>query len=149
MGLFDDVLKGINQGITKIQSTSQEMMQTVSLTSRINSLEAQKTAALTNIGRLVYDKYHRLDEVSEELLKSKVREIVQWEDEIQTLKSEIDALKVQHSADASQAQKSDAMAGCQPTPGFVCPHCEAPANRDKQFCVSCGGVLKQGSECSN
>lgn len=154
MGIFDDVVKGVNDGmkqvgdgITKIQSKSQEMMQSVSLQNRITSLEAKKSVALTNLGKLIYDKYEKNDEVGEDLLKRKVSEIVELEREIELVKAELTTIKAQYDPDMPRSQKSDAMAGYNATPGFACPHCHAPANKDKLFCAYCGGAMS--SEAAN
>lgn len=144
MGLVDDIFKNINQGISEIKDKSQEVMQSISLSSRINSLEAKKTACLVNIGQLVYDKYEKGDEVSEELLKEKVKEIAGIESEIKQARAELEGLKT--DPEAPRSQKAAAAAGYKPTPGFVCPHCQAPANSNKYYCVSCGGSLKEASQ---
>ena len=75
MGFIDDVMKNINQGINDIQNKSQDVMQTVSINARIRSLEERKQQLLVNIGQLVYDKYEKGDEVSEDLLREKVKEL--------------------------------------------------------------------------
>ncbi len=141
MGLVDDIFKNINQGISDIKDKSQEVMQSISLSSRINSLEAKKTAVLVNIGQLVYDKYEKGDEVSEELLKDKVKEVAEFEKEIRLAREELEGLKT--DPEAPRSQKAAAAAGYKPTPGFVCPHCQAPANANKYYCVACGGSLKE------
>lgn len=156
MSFIDDVVKGVNDGIkqvndgiTRIQSKSQEMMQSVNLQNRVTSLEAKKSVALTNIGKLIYDKYEKNDEVGEDVLKRKVNEIVEIEREIELAKAELDTIKAQHDPDLPRSQKAEAMAGYNKTPGFECPHCHAPANQEKLFCAFCGGDLKGGHKKSN
>lgn len=148
MGLFDDVVKNIQGTVEKLQNSSQEVVQTVSLNSRINTLEAKKTACFTNIGRLVYDKYAKGDEVSEELLKDKVKEVQDIENEIDALKADLAGMKAQHDPDVPRSAKADSKAGYTPTPGFECPQCHAPAARDKHFCVYCGSALTEEAEKS-
>ncbi len=144
MGLFDDVINKAKDGINKIQSTAQEMGQTISLNNRINSLEAKKAMALTAIGQLVYDKFEKGDVVTDDLLQEKVKEIVAYEAEIRILRSELDQAKLE--PDAPRSQKAEHMAGWKPTTGFECPSCHAPANIAKYYCVSCGGSLKEAAE---
>jgi hypothetical protein len=141
MGLFEDVVKNVQSTVSKLQNTSQEVVQTVSINSRINSLEAKKTASFTNIGRLVYDKYAKGDEVSDDLLKEKVKEIEEIHKEIDVLKADLAGMKAQHDPDVPRSAKADSKAGYTPTPGFECSQCHAPAARDKHFCVYCGNSL--------
>src|SRR5579884_4131414 len=102
-------------------------MQQLSITNRINSLEGKKQALLINIGQLVYDRYEKGDEVGEDLLKEKVKEIAQIEKEIEAARAELKQCKVA-DPDAPRAEKAAHGAGYKPTPGFQCPHCGAPAN---------------------
>jgi hypothetical protein len=152
MGFIDDVVKGVEsgmkqvgEGINKIQSKSQEMMHNASLQSRITSVEAKKAVALSNLGKLVYDKYEKGDEVGEDVLKRKTTEIAELEKEIELLKAEVEQWKEDHDPDVPQSQKSENVAGYSRTPGFTCPHCQAPANQEKLFCAFCGGELRGGS----
>lgn len=149
MGLLDDVVKGVGDGIksvgdgfNKLQNKTQETMQSLNVENRLRSLEAKKSVALTNLGKLVYDKYEKGDEVGEDVLKRKVGEVVEIEKEIELAKSELSTLKEQNNPDLPQSQKAENRAGYTRTPGFVCPHCQAPANQEKLFCAFCGGELK-------
>lgn len=144
MALFDDVIKKVNDGITKVQTAAQEMTQSITLNNRINSLEAKKTMALTAIGQLVYDKFEKGDVVTDDLLQEKVKEIVSIEHEIKILRSELEQVKLE--PDAPRSQKAEHAAGWKPTSGFECPSCHAPANIGKHYCVSCGGSLKDAAE---
>jgi hypothetical protein len=146
MGFIDDVMKNINQGISDIQNKSQDMMQQMSINTRIKTLEDRKQQLLVNIGQLVYDKYEKGDEVSDDLLREKVKEIAGIERDIDLAKTEMAQVKTE--PDAPRAQKAAYGAGYKPTPGFACPHCGAPANSSKFYCVACGGSLKDGSETS-
>lgn len=153
MGFIDDVVKGVNSGIkqvsdglNKIQSKSQEVMHGVTLQNRITSLEAKKAVALTNLGKLVFDKYEKGDEVGDDVLKRKTTEIAEYDKEIEMLKAELAQYKAEHDPDAPQSQKSENVAGYNRTPGFTCPHCDAPANQEKLFCAFCGGELKGGAK---
>ena len=141
MGFMDDVMKNINQGISEIQNKSQEMMQSIAINNRINSLEGKKQALLINLGQLVYDRYEKGDEVSEDLLKDKVKELAQIERDIDAARAELKLVKLE--PDAPHTEKAAHQAGYKPTPGFHCPHCGAPANATKFYCVSCGGSLKE------
>ncbi len=143
MGIFDDIVHGISREFSRVQERSQEMMQSYSLKGQIRTLEGRKTAALLEIGRLVYEKYQLSKEISEDTLKSQTDEIVGYEHEITVLKAEMEKLKAQYDPDASAAEKTEARAGYSHTPGFTCPHCQAPANSEKSFCPACGGVLGQ------
>ncbi len=142
MSIFDDLVQGINREITRVQAKSQEMLQTYNLSSQIRSLEGRVSALFIEIGKLVFDKYQRDQDVSEELLKEKTEEIVKCEREIASLKAELEATRAQFSPDTPASQRADAKAGYTPTPGFTCPHCQAPASTDKAFCPLCGGSLK-------
>lgn len=149
MGLFDDVVKGVNDGIkqvgeniNKIQNKSQELMQSVGLQNRVTSLEAKKQVALSNLGKLIYDKYEKGDEVGEDVIKRKVTEIAEVEKELELVKAELAQVKATHDPDQPVSSKAENMAGYSRTPGFTCPHCHAPANQEKLFCAFCGGELK-------
>jgi hypothetical protein len=144
MGFIDDAMKGINDTINEIKDKSQEVMSSISLNNRLNSLEGKKTAILINVGQLIYDKYEKGDEVSEDLLKEKVKEIASLEREIVLTRSELEGLRP--ASDAPRSEKAAHASGYKPTPGFVCPHCQAQANIGKAFCVACGGSLKEASE---
>ncbi|MBI4534525.1 MAG: hypothetical protein HY711_11325 [Candidatus Melainabacteria bacterium] len=141
MGIFDDIVQGVGREISRVQARSQEMLQTYSLNSQIRTLEGKITATFIEIGRLVYDRYERKQEVSEDMLKDKTQEIVKYEQEMVVLKAEMEALRVQSDPNAPASQKAEVKAGCAPTPGFCCPHCNSPANKEKSFCPSCGGDL--------
>jgi hypothetical protein len=143
MGIFDEFVQGINREISKVQNRSQEMLQTYNLNSRIRTLEGKRTASMIEIGRLVFEKYERGNDVSEETLKQKTREIVEMEHEITSIKAELDILAAQSDPDTSASQKAEYQAGYKTTPGFECPHCHAPASRDRSFCPACGGNLKE------
>jgi hypothetical protein len=147
MGLIDDVMKNINSGINEIQNKSQEVMQQLTITNRIKSLEERKNALLINIGQLIFDKYEKGDEVSEDLLKEKTKELSQIEKDIESARAE---LKQYRPADpnAPHTEKAAHGAGYKPTPGFQCPHCGAPANSTKFYCVSCGGSLKEAANAA-
>lgn len=146
MGFIDDIAKSVQntvQGVaSEIQNKSQEVMTQLSVSNRVNSLEGKKTALLLNIGHLVYDKFEKGDEVSEDLLREKVREIVQLEKDIELAKAELEAAKVDLN-EAPKSAKAAHATGYKPTPGFNCPHCGAAANSSKFYCVSCGGALKE------
>lgn len=144
MGFIDDVMKNINQGINDIQNKSQEMMNQVSINTRLRSLEERKQQLLVNIGQLIYDKYEKGDEVSDELLREKVKEIAGIERDIDLAKTDLATAKV--DGDVPRSQKAAHSAGYKPTPGFTCPHCGAPANSSKFYCVACGGSLKETKE---
>ena len=145
MGIFDDIVTGINKEIGRVQAKSQEMMQTYQLNAQIRELEGKITAHFIEIGRLMYDQYERNKEVSEETLRAKTAEISEWEREITVLKAELEAVRAQYDPDVSASRKADAKAGYTHTPGFQCPHCQAPANSEKTFCPACGGDLKEST----
>lgn len=152
MGFIDDVVKGVNTGIkqvsdglNKIQTKGQEVVHNVSLQNRITALEAKKSVALSHLGKLIYDKYEKGDEVGEDVIRRKTTEIAEFEKEMELLKAELEEYKAAHDPDVSQSQKSESMAGYSRTPGFTCPHCDAPANQEKLFCAFCGGELKGGA----
>jgi hypothetical protein len=148
MGFIDDIAKTVQSTVSgvasEIQNKSQEVMTQLSVNNRINSLEGKKTALLINIGQLIYDKYEKGDEVSEDLLKDKIKEIVQLEKDIELAKVELASAKVD-SNEAPKSQKAASATGYKATPGFTCPHCGAAANSGKFYCVSCGGALKEGT----
>ncbi len=144
MGFIDDVMKNVNQGISDIQNKSQEMMQTLNINNRINSLEGKKQALLINIGQLIYDKYEKGDEVSEDLLREKTKELAVIEKDIEAARVELKQYKADHP-DAPRTEKAAHQAGYKPTPGFTCPHCGAAANSSKFYCVACGGALKEAT----
>jgi hypothetical protein len=148
MGFIDDIAKTVQNTVSgvasEIQNKSQEVMTQLSVNNRIQSLEGKKTALLINIGQLIYDKYEKGDEVSEELIQEKVKEIVQLDKDIELAKAELAATKVD-SSEAPKSQKAANATGYKPTPGFTCPHCGAPANSGKFYCVSCGGALKEAT----
>lgn len=146
MGIFDDIVQGINREVSRVQARSQEMLQTYTLTSQIKQLESKITSAFIEIGRLTYDKFERNKEVSEDTLREKTAEISAWEREIVSLRAELDAIKAQFDPEMPASQKAEAKAGYTPTPGFNCPHCNSPASQDKAFCPSCGGCLRAEAE---
>jgi hypothetical protein len=145
MGIFDEFVQGINREISRVQNRSQEMLQTYNLNSRVRTLEGKRTASMIEIGRLIFDKYERGADVSEETLKQKTKEIVEVELEITSIKAELDILAAQSDPNTSASQKAEYQAGYKSTPGFECPHCHAPASRDRSFCPACGGNLKDES----
>jgi len=76
MSIIDDLMQGLGKEASKIQARGQELMKAYNLAQEIRELDRKKTAKLIEIGRLVYDKYERQDDISEELLKEKVKETV-------------------------------------------------------------------------
>lgn len=142
MGIFDELVQGVSREISKVQSRSQEMLQVYNLNSQIRTLEGKKSALLIEIGKLVFEKYQRQADVSEDKVKAKTEEIVDLEHQITVLQAELDAVKVQADPNTSASERSQYQAGYNPTPGFTCPHCQAPANMEKSFCPACGGTLQ-------
>lgn len=146
MTIFDDLVQGITKEVSKVQTRSQDMLQSYNLQNQVKDLERKRTAKLLEIGRLVCDKHQRSASVPDDLLKDKTNEIAGYEHEIGLLQAEIDSLKQSADPNASSATKADAKAGYTPTPGFECPRCQAPANREKSFCAVCGEPLKPGDD---
>lgn len=143
MGFVDDFVQGINREINKVQNRGQEMMQTYQLNSQIRVLEGKKAAALIEIGRLVYEKYQRGIDVPDEKLADKAKEIAGFEHEVTVLQAELEQIRVQFDPNKPASQRAEAKAGYSTTPGFTCPHCKAPASREKAFCPACGGSLAE------
>ncbi|MBZ0188783.1 MAG: hypothetical protein K8F91_21245 [Candidatus Obscuribacterales bacterium] len=141
MSIIDDVVQGISKEVNKVQERSQEMFQSFNLSTQVKDLERKKSSKLVELGRLTVDKLHHKKEVSDDLINEKIAEVIGYEEQINVLKSEIDALKVADDPNASTSKRAEAKAGFKPTPGFVCPHCEAPASKEKKFCPACGGNL--------
>lgn len=146
MGIFDELVTGLSKEITRVQSRSQEMVKGYALNSQIRTLERRKSGILTELGRMVFDKYERHLEISEENFKSRTEEIADIDDEIADLQEELEAMQLANDPTASASQKSQAKAGYRPTSGFTCPKCEAPANENKPFCPSCGCSLAGAGE---
>jgi len=146
MGLIDDFVTNISKEVGKVQARSQEMMQTYNLSGQIRELERKKTAKLIEIGRSIFDKYHNNKQVSEETLKDKVNEIGGYDHEIALLQTELDSLRAANDPETPASQRADVKAGFNPTPGFECPTCHAPASKDKAFCPICGNSLKKAEE---
>jgi hypothetical protein len=85
--------------------------------------------------------------VPEDLLKDKTNEIAGYEHEIGLLQAEIDSLKASaEDPNAPNSTRAESKAGYTPTPGFECPRCSAPANREKSFCAVCGESLKRSGD---
>lgn len=146
MGIFDELVTSLGKEITKVQGRSQEMVKTYALTSQVRTLERRKNGILTELGRMVFDKYERHLEISDENFRSRTEEIADIDDEIADLQDELESIQLANDPTASASQKSRAKAGYHPTSGFTCPKCEAPANEDKPFCPSCGCSLGEGKE---
>ena len=143
MGLIDDFVSNIGKEVNKVQSRSQEMLQSFNLQNQIRDIERKKTAKLLEIGRLIYDKYHKDADVSEDTLKEKVAEVAGCEQEINVMQSELDNIKSANDPETPQSKRAETKAGFNPTPGYDCPRCHAPAARDKNFCPTCGEPLKK------
>lgn len=147
MTIFDDLVQGITKEVSKVQTRSQEMLQSYNLVNQVKDLERKRTAKLLEIGRLVCDKYQRSADVPDDLLKDKTNEIAGYEHEIGLLQAEIDSLKAAAAGpNAPNSERTQSKAGYAPTPGFECPRCSAPANREKSFCAVCGEPLKRGGD---
>lgn len=146
MGLIDDFVQGVSREVSKVQTRGQEMMQGFNLQSQLRELERKKTAKLLEIGRLICDKYTRDVEVSEDVLKDKAHEVAGYDDEMAILQNELDSLKTVNDPSTPTSKRSEQKAGYNPTPGFECPSCHAPAARDKTFCPACGEKLKKTAE---
>lgn len=148
MSIIDDVVQGISKEVNKVQERSQEMLQSFNLQTQIKELERKKSSKLVELGRLTVDKVHHKKEVPDDLVDEKIAEVIGYEDQIAVLKAELDAMKVQTDPKASSSQRAEAKAGFKPTPGFVCPHCETPASKEKKFCPACGGDLHSKAQPS-
>lgn len=146
MGLIDDFVQGVSKEVSKVQTRGQEMMQSFNLQTQLRELERKKTAKLLEIGRLICDRYTRDTEVPEDELKDKANEVAGYENEMQILQTELDSMKTVHDPDVPASKKSETKAGYNPTPGFECPSCHAPASKDKTFCPSCGEKLKKPAD---
>lgn len=142
MNIFNDVVEGISKEVSKVQERSQEMLQGFNINSQIKDLERKKGKKLKELGELVFNKFHKDEDVSEDAIKEKVSEVVGFQDQINVLQAELDAADIQRDPNASQSSKSAAKAGYTPTPGFECPACGTPVSRDKKFCPACGYNLK-------
>ncbi len=141
MSLIEDLMQGFGKEVSKVKVRSQELMKTYNLSQEIRELDRKKTAKFIEIGRLIYDKYERQDELNEEVFKERVKEIVIIEKDILQLQAELDSLQMQNDPSVSASKKADARAGYTTSPGFTCPKCHAPANREKAFCPTCGEPL--------
>jgi hypothetical protein len=146
MGLIDDFVQNISKEVGKVQARSQEMLQTYNLSGQIRELERKKTAKLLEIGRLMCDKYQNNKEVPEATVKDKVNEVVGYDHEILLLQTELDSIRMANDPEAPASKRADSKAGFNPTPGFECPTCHAPASKDKAFCPICGGSLKKPAD---
>jgi ABC-type phosphate transport system auxiliary subunit len=158
MGIFDELVTGLNREIGKVQNKTSEMIQSYTISSQIRVIERRKAALFVEIGHLIFDKYQRNIDISDEALRSKTIEISECEREITALQAELEAMEMESNPDVCTSRKSEAKAGYRPTPGAECPHCQAPADLDKSFCPSCGGKLEgnrstgeggNGSSCSS
>lgn len=143
MGLIDDFVQNVSKEVGRVQARSQEMLQTYNLSNQIRELERKKSTKLLEIGRLICDKYQRNVDVQESVLKDKVNEIVGYEHELGLLQNELDGMRMQNDPNTPTSKRADAKAGFNPTPGFECPRCHAPASKDKAFCPICGEPLKK------
>ena len=142
MSLIDNLVTGFGKEVGKVQARSQELMRAYSLSQEIQELEKKKVTKFAEIGRLIYDKYEKQDDIPEQLLKERVKEIAAIDKDVASLQAELDSMKVQNDPNTSASKKAEAKAGYTATPGFDCPKCHAPANREKAFCPTCGEPLK-------
>lgn len=143
MGLIDDLVQGVSKEVEKVQARSQEMLTAYNLTTQIREIERKKSAKLIEIGQLICDKYQRNIAVVESVLKDKVGEVTNLEHEASILQNELDSMRMVNDPNTPNSKRSETKAGFTPTPGFDCPHCQAPASRDKAFCPTCGESLKK------
>lgn len=142
MTIIDDLLSGVGKEFEKIQTKAQEITQSFNLSGQIKELERKRNAKLLEIGRLVCDKYLRNSDVSEDSLRDKANEVAGYEHEMSLLQAEIETMKTANDPSTSASQRADTKAGYNPSPGFECPRCHAPASKDKTFCPLCGEKLK-------
>ncbi len=145
MSLIDDLVQGFGKEVGKVKARSEELMKSYNLSSEIKELERKKASKFVEIGRLIYDKYERHDTIDEGILQERVKEIVSIEKDITQLQAELDSLQMQNDPNIPASKRADAKAGYTATPGFECPKCHAPANREKGFCPTCGEPLKQSN----
>jgi len=146
MGLIDNLVQEFGKNVNKVQVRSQELMKAYNLSQEERELERKKTAKLIEIGRSIYDKFEKHDDITDDILKERVKEIVAIEKDIIQVQAELDSLKMQYDPSTPASKKAEAKAGYTTTPGFECPNCHAPANREKSFCPNCGEPLKRNSE---
>jgi hypothetical protein len=149
VSIIDNVLNTVAREVGKVQERSQEMMQSINLSSQIRELETKKKGRLMEIGRLIYDKYNSNKEVSEDVLKERTMEVAALDHEIGVLQAELDQIKVKNDPDATPSQKPEAKAAYSASPGVTCPSCSAPVNREKPFCPACGATLKNKNGSSD
>ncbi len=90
MTIFNDLVNGIGKEFEKVQSKSQEIMQSYNLTTQIKDLERKRNVKLIEIGRLVCDKYTKSADVSEDVLKDEANEVAGYDHEMMLLQSEVD-----------------------------------------------------------
>ncbi len=146
MSLIDDLVQGFGKEVSKVQARSQDLMKAYNLSQEVRELERKKTAKLIEIGRLIYDKFEKKDDITDDIFKERVKETVAIEQDIIQLQAELDSLKMQNDPSTPASKKAEAKAGYTVTPGFECPNCHAPANREKSFCPTCGEPLKPSNE---
>jgi len=144
MTIIDDLMNGIGKEFEKVQNKSQEIMQSYNLQNQVKDIERKRNSKLLEIGRMVCDKYLRNQEVTEDQLKDKANEVAGYEHEMTLLQQEIEVSKAAHDPNAAASTRADTKAGYTATPGFECPRCHAPANKEKAFCPLCGESLKSG-----
>jgi hypothetical protein len=146
MTIIDDVLQGVGKEFEKIQTKSQEIMQSYNLTNQIKDIERKRNQKLVEIGRLVCDKIIKKEDYNEDVLKDKANEVAGYDTEIAVLQNEVDQAKSANDPSTPASQRADSKSGYKPTPGFECPRCHAPASKDKKFCPLCGGSLGASSK---
>lgn len=146
MNIFNDVVENISKEVSKVQERSQEMLQGFNLNSQIKDLERKKVQKLSELGELIFDRYHHEKEVSEDDIKEKVAEVAGYQDQINVLEAELEAANIERDPNASQSKKAAAKAGYKTTPGFACSTCGTPASTEKKFCPACGSKLKEEEE---
>ena len=110
VSLIDNVFNSVAREVNKVQTRSQDLMQTMSLQNQINELERRKTMRLAEIGKVVFDEKHNHAPAREDEVKRLCDEVASLEAEMAVLQAEIDKVKAKNDPDATPSQKAEASA---------------------------------------
>ena len=125
---FEKVKQGMGKGVTTVSVRSKEVLETTQIKSQISELQKRRSAALEELGNIVYTLFLK-NEPDDERVRNRCTAIAELDRQI---REKEDELRVIHAKAEERLGKAAAIARC---------GCGAEIQAGTKFCGKCGAKL--------